>query len=43
MVMLYPNLCYNKESVPDFFPKKVNFQKPQQGTKKHGKLHSMQS
>ena len=43
MFMLYPNLCYNKDSVPDFFvvvffSKKVNFQKHQKGTRKHGKL-----
>ena len=37
MFMLYPNLCYNNDSVPDFFSKTVSFQKHQQGTKKHGK------
>ena len=34
MFMLYPNLCYSKDSVPDLFFQKVNFKKTSAGDQK---------
>ena len=31
--MLYPKLCYNKDSVPDFFSKKLIFKNISRGPK----------